>query len=90
MQVPDVTKLTWQLNVALVGAIFSAVSLIYNEQYIYYGFITFLFGVISHFVSTWFDFMYAGDEQRKKRARFYYAQSFLVFVWIVALLLIFF
>ena len=90
MQVPDVTKLTWQLNVALVGAIFSAVSLIYNEHYIFYGFITFIFGVVSHFVSTWFDFVYSSDDQKKKRARFYYVQSFLVLAWMTVLLINFF
>lgn len=45
IKVPDFTKLTWQLNVALVGAVFSVVSLIYNDYYIYYGFLTFLYGI---------------------------------------------
>jgi len=88
MQTPDLTKLTWQLNVALIAATFSAISLIYNEKYIYYGFVTFLFGVISHFVSTWFEFVYNSDQQRDKRQRFYTAQSILIFVWIVFLLII--
>lgn len=88
-QIPDITKLTWQLNVALISAAFSAISLIYNEKYIYYGFVTFLFGVISHFFSTWFDFVYEDKEQRTKRAKFYIVQSFLVFVWIGTLLIIY-
>ena len=88
-QIPDVTKLTWQLNVALLGAIFSAISLIYNEKYIYYGFVTFFFGVISHFVSTWFDFVYKDETQRVKRAKFYLVQSLLILVWIAILLIIY-
>lgn len=90
MQIPDITKLAWQLNVALIGAIFSAISLIYNEKYIYYGFVTFLFGVISHFFGTWFEFVYSGDEQKAKRAKFYFVQSVLILVWIATLLIIFF
>lgn len=90
LKVSDVTKLTWQLNVALIGAIFSAISLIYNESFIYYGFVTFLFGAISHFFNTWFGFVYSDDEQKEDRAKFYHVQSVLVFVWIVMLLIIFF
>lgn len=84
MQIPDISKLAWQLNVALMGVAFSAISLIYNEKYIYYGFITFFFGVISHFFSTWFEFVYSGDEQKPKRARFYYVQIVLILAWIGA------
>lgn len=82
---PDISKLAWQLNLALVAAAFSAISLIYNEKYIYYGFVTFLFAIISHFVSTWFEFVYAGDQQRNKRQKFFIAQSILVVIWIIAL-----
>lgn len=88
MQIPDISKLAWQLNVALIGAAFSAISLIYNEKYIYYGFITFLFGVISHFFSTWFEFVYNDDQQRNKRKNFYFVQSFLILVWLGLLLII--
>lgn len=88
VNVPDLTKLAWQLNVALIAAAFSAVSLIYNEKYIHYGFITFLFGVVSHFISTWFEFVYFGDQQRNKRQRFYIAQSVLIVAWVVALVVI--
>lgn len=88
IKVPDISKLAWQLNVALIAAAFSIVSLIYNEKYIYYGFITFLFGVVSHFVGTWFDFVYTGDNQRNKRQRFYIVQSILIVAWMVILLTI--
>ncbi len=46
IHVPDFTKLHWQLNVAIIGAIFSIFSLIYNDKFIYYGFITFAYGVV--------------------------------------------
>jgi len=90
MQIPDLTKLTWQLNIALIGAVFSGIALIYDEKYIYYGFITFLFGVVSHFFGTWFEFIYNGDDKRQKRTRFYYVQLTLILIWIGTLLTIFF
>ncbi len=89
IKIPDLTKLAWQLNVALIGAIFSAISLIYNEKYIYYGFVTFLFGIVSHFIGTWFEFVYKDEKQRAKRARFYLVQTFLILVWMGVLLILF-
>lgn len=89
MQVPDLSKLAWQLNVALMAAIFSAVSLIYNDEYIYYGFVTFVFGAVSHFVSTWFDFVFAGDNQRDKRQKFFIVQATLLLIWVAMLLIIY-
>lgn len=89
IKVPDISKLAWQLNVAIIGAIFSAISLIYNEKYIYYGFATFLFAVVSHFVSTWFEFVYNSDQQRNKRKNFYFVQSFLFIVWLGMLIIIY-
>ncbi|MBU0708806.1 hypothetical protein KJ596_03590 [Patescibacteria group bacterium] len=88
IKIPDLTKLAWQLNVALMGAIFSAISLIYNEKYIYYGFVTFLFGIVSHFFGTWFEFVYSDEKQRSKRARFYIVQSILTVIWIISCLVI--
>ena len=46
-KIPDITKLKWQLNISILGAIFSIFALIYNTQFIYYGFLTFAYGVIS-------------------------------------------
>lgn len=90
MQVPDITKLAWQLNVALAAAIFSAISLIYNDEYIYYGFATFIFGVVSHFVATWFEFVFAGDDQKSKRQKFYIIQVVLILAWVGTLVVIHF
>lgn len=89
MQIPDISKIAWQLNVAIIGAVFSAISLIYNEKYIYYGFATFLFAVVSHFISTWFEFVYNSDQQRNKRKNFYFVQSFLFIVWLGMLIIIY-
>ena len=79
MQIPDISKIAWQLNVAIIGVAFSTISLIYNEKYIYYGFATFLFGVVSYFISTWFEFVYNGDQQRNKRKNFYFCTILFIY-----------
>ena len=48
IKIPDLTKLTWPFNIALVGAVFSIFALIYNPVFIYYGFLTFLYGILGH------------------------------------------
>ena len=41
---------TWQLWVAIMGAVFAVFALIYRPEFIYYGFLTFAFGIIAHAV----------------------------------------
>jgi len=88
MQISDISKLAWQLNVALIAATFSAVSLIYNDNYIIYGFVTFIFAIVSHFISTLFEFVYSGEEERKKRGKFFIYQGILILIWIIILSMI--
>lgn len=54
----NLNDLTWQLNVAILGGVFAVFSLIYNEHYIYYGLITFVFGVISHIAYKFFEWIF--------------------------------
>ncbi len=44
----NLNEFSWPLNVALMGLTFSVFSLIYNEKYIEFGLVTFLFGVMTH------------------------------------------
>lgn len=88
MQIPDITKLKWQLNIAIVGAIFSGISLIYNEKYIIYGFLTFLFGIISLITSSWVEFAYKEDELRKEWKKFFRIQLIYFFCWVTVLLFV--
>ncbi|MEK7227966.1 MAG: hypothetical protein AAB681_01255 [Patescibacteria group bacterium] len=53
----NLNNFTWYLNVALIGVVFSVFSLIYNEYYIYYGLITFGFGVLGHIVYKFFSWL---------------------------------
>jgi hypothetical protein len=82
MEIPDITKMTWQLNVALIGAIFSVFSLIYNPHFIYYGFYTFLFGVISHIFNMFYDIV------KKMKIEWWLAiQTIFIVFWVVAIVL---
>jgi hypothetical protein len=84
---PDFTKLTWQLNVALMGAVFSIFSLINNTYYIYYGFVTFLFGVFGHFLDLLFSILLVNKPWRLPT--FFVVQTILLIAWVVALVLIY-
>lgn len=46
----NLNHFTWMLNVAIIGAVFSIFSLIYNDYYIYYGILTAAYGVVAHVV----------------------------------------
>lgn len=85
VKIPDFTKLHWQLNVALLGAIFSIFSLIYNENYIYYGFLTFVYGVIGASLLPALEKFYPEDNKRN----YLVIQSLLTVSWIVASLAVF-
>lgn len=54
----NLNDFTWQLNIALMGGIFAVFSLIYNEYYIYYGLVTFLFGVLGHIAYKLFEWIF--------------------------------
>jgi len=54
----DLNKLTWQLDVAIAGGIFSIFSLIYRPEYIYYGLLTFAFGVVGHVIYLFWEWIF--------------------------------
>lgn len=81
VNIPDLTKLTWQLNIALIGAVFSVASLIYNETYIYYGFVTFLYGVLGHIL----DILTSQFSGKSKYLWFFVVQFSLISGWLVLL-----
>ena len=86
MQIPDVTKLTWPFNVALIGAVFSIFSMIYNVQYINYGFITFVYGIVGHLIEMIGSFWV----EKTFYVRFVFiSQIILTFIWIIILLRIY-
>ncbi len=85
IKIPDFTKLHWQLNVAVLGAIFSIFSLIYNVNYIYYGFLTFAYGVIGASLLPALEKLYPEDNKRN----YLVIQTLLTVCWIVASLAVF-
>ncbi len=62
----NLNDFTWQLNVGLMGATFAVFSLIYNEYYIYYGFMTFVFGVSGHVVYKFFEWVFIKDGPKQQ------------------------
>lgn len=87
MEIPDITKLSWPLNVALIGAVFSVFALIYNIHYIYYGFMTFILGILCHLIDTAYNFWL---KEEGWRSRFVFIFQFLLIVlWIMVLLRIY-
>lgn len=95
MQSPDITKLPITITIAIIGATFSVFSLIYNEDYILFGFITFLYGI----VSFWIDKLYwdvissplkDGEKvNTRNNKKIYYFNSIFMLVWIISLVYIF-
>jgi hypothetical protein len=81
-KIPDITKLTWPLNVSVMGAIFSVFALIYDKNFIYYGFLTFLYGILCHFTDT----IYRSYSNSIKPWHVFVAQGILTVVWISLLL----
>lgn len=87
IKIPDITKLTWPLNVALIGSVFSIFALIYNVHFIYYGFITFVYGVMCHLVDTTYNFWLKDIGWKPKFV--FISQIMLTLLWIRILLVIY-
>jgi hypothetical protein len=85
IKIPDLTKLTWQLNVALIGATFSIFSLIFNKYYIYYGFLTFLYGIVGVVLLPSIEELFPKHKWRN----FIIIQGFLTIMWVGACLLVY-
>jgi hypothetical protein len=78
---------TWMLNVAIMGAVFSVFSLIYNPYFIYYGFTTFAYGVFTHVVFKIF-------EWKAKENNIYdwlstIVNTVLTIIWLIILIVIY-
>jgi len=87
----NLNEFTWQLNVAITGGIFAVFSLIYDEVYIYYGLITFAFGVSAHVIYKFFEWMFCKSCSEDKNYWIaHLANILLVLVWILVLLSIYF
>ena len=80
IKIPDLTKVHWQLNIALIGAIFSIFSLIYNDNYIYYGLFTFAYGVLSVSLLPAIEGLYPNNKWRN----YLVIQSILTTLWITS------
>lgn len=87
IKIPDITKLTWPLNVALAASVFSIFALIFNPYFIYYGFLTFLYGILCHLVDTSYNFWL--KEIGIKSPFVFVSQLLLTAGWILLLLAVY-
>lgn len=46
----DVTSVSTYIWIMVIAAVFSIFSLVYNPAFIYFGFLTFVYGVVAHVV----------------------------------------
>lgn len=86
IKLPDLTKLHWQLNVAIVAAIFSIFSLVYNDKFIYFGFATFVYGVLGTSILPALEHYHPESKYRN----YFIVQSILSISWIIICLCIYF
>lgn len=86
----NLNEFTWQLNVALMGGAFAVFSIIYDKEYIYYGLVTFAFGVTGNVVYKFFEWIFrkTGTENKWYWTA-HLANALLVFGWIKILLCIY-
>lgn len=86
----NLNEFTWQLNIAIMGGAFAVFSLIYNEEYIYYGLVTFAFGVAAHVVYIFFEWIF---KEKGVKSKYYWvahlANAISVAAWIIILLCIY-
>ncbi len=76
----NLNNFSWQLNIALAGAVFAVFSLIYNEYYIYYGLVTFAFGVLGHIFLLFSNWMFMKDG---KEGKYYWIAHLFNFILLV-------
>lgn len=51
----DFNQISFYLWLAVMAAIFLMFSVRFNDAYVYYGFITFVYGIVGHVLSKTFD-----------------------------------
>ncbi len=86
----NLNEFTWQLNIAIMGGTFAVFSLVFDEKYIYYGLVTFAFGVTTHVFYKFFEWIFRKDGTANN---WYWithmANVFFVFAWIKVLLCVY-
>ena len=86
----NLNNFTWQLNIAIAGGAFAIFSMIYNEEYIYYGLVTFVFGVTAHVVYKFFEWIFRKEGSENKHYwMVHLANALCVASWLTVLLLIY-
>jgi len=86
----NLNNFTWQLNIAIMGGAFSVFSLIYNDYYIYYGLVTFAFGVTMNIIHKFFEWYF---REKGKGSKYYWIthafNALVAIIWIATLIYIY-
>ena len=86
----NMNKLTWHLNVAILGGVFSVFALLYNDYFIFYGFVTFAFGIFSHGLIKFSEYIFLEKKDNKKTSWIpYFLNILLTIGWITIILIIY-
>ncbi len=87
----NLNNFTWQLNIALMGGAFAVFSLIYNVHFIYYGLITFVFGVFGHALDKFLNWILRPKNNIENQYYWtvFLANIILTMLWIASALLIY-
>jgi uncharacterized membrane protein HdeD (DUF308 family) len=73
----NLNNVSLYVQIYILATIFSLFSLIYNAYFIYYGFITFFYGVIAQIIQLAF------DNKSKNNWLLFSLQFILIIVWII-------
>lgn len=76
----NLNELTWYVIITLIATIFSLFSLVYNVNYINYGFITFVYGTIAQIWELTFNHII--KEKEKKYWILFLGHFFLIALWL--------
>lgn len=70
-----------------MAGVFSVFALIYDPYYIYYGFITFIFGIAAHYIDCVGAFLISDSKRRAQTV--ITTQGILIIAWIASLVIIY-
>jgi hypothetical protein len=87
----NLNEFSWHLNIAFVGVAFAVFALIYDQYFIYYGFITFMFGVLAHIASKFIYWIFPEPEGVHNNFGWvaHIVNVFLAVLWLITILFVY-
>lgn len=87
----DISKMSWIYVVAIAGTVVSIFSIIYDGTYFLLGAVTFLYGIIAHWIDKVFWEVIVKEEKQNSQQHpaIYIIHSILMVAWIIILIIIY-